>query len=378
MSRPAPFTFYELFCGGGMARTGLGPNWSCLFANDLDPDKARAYRANFGDGDLKVGDVWDLTTADLPGRADLAWASSPCQDLSLAGARRGLSGARSSAFWGFWTLIEALDREGRAPRMIGIENVSGLLTSHEGSDFTALCAALAERGYLFGALEIDAALYLPQSRPRLFVLATREPVPQGIAGRPGAFHSPAVRKAFERLPDDAKGPWRWWSLPEPARRNSTLADVLEPDDAVTWLDRAKTARLVGQMAEVHRRKLEAAKAAGGRQVGTAFRRTRMENGARVQRAEARFDGVAGCLRTPTGGSSRQFVLVVQDGEVRARLMTPREAARLMGLPDDYRLPGSATAGLYLTGDGVVAAVVRSLAAYIIEPLLTGRESAAAA
>ena len=70
MSRPSPFTFYELFCGGGMARTGLGPNWSCLFANDLDPDKARAYRANFGDGDLKVGDVWDLTTADLPGRAD--------------------------------------------------------------------------------------------------------------------------------------------------------------------------------------------------------------------------------------------------------------------------------------------------------------------
>ena len=378
MSRPAPFTFYELFCGGGMARTGLGPNWSCLFANDLDPDKARAYRANFGDSDLKVADVWDLTTADLPGRADLAWASSPCQDLSLAGARRGLSGARSSAFWGFWTLIEALDREGRAPRTIGIENVSGLLTSHEGRDFTALCSALAERGYAFGALEIDAALYLPQSRPRLFVLATREPAAASLCGRPGAFHTLAVRKAFERLPAEIQRQWRWWPLPTPARRNTTLADVLEPDDAVAWLDPAKTARLIGQMAEVHRRKLDAARAAGGRQVGTAFRRTRMENGARVQRAEARFDGVAGCLRTPTGGSSRQFVLVVQDGEVRARLMTPREAARLMGLPDDYRLPGSATAGLYLTGDGVVAAVVRSLAAHIIEPLLTGRESAAAA
>ena len=377
MSRPSPFTFYEFFCGGGMARTGLGQRWRCLFANDMDHAKGRAYAANFEAADLRVADVWDLTTADLPGRADLAWASSPCQDLSLAGARRGLSGSRSSAFWGFWSLIEALDREGRAPRMIGIENVTGLLTSHDGRDFNALCAALAGRGYAFGALEIDAARFLPQSRPRLFILATREPT-SGLDGAPGPFHSAAVRKAFERLPAEARGAWRWWSLPEPALRNSTLADVLEPDGEVAWLDAAATARLVGQMSEGHRQKLDELRAGGGRRVGTAFRRMRIEHGLRVQRAETRFDGAAGCLRTPAGGSSRQFVLVVQDREVRARLMTAREAARLMGLPDDYRLPASATAGLQLAGDGVAAAVVRHLAAHVLEPMLTGRPDAAAA
>src|SRR5688572_25620867 len=129
------FTFYEFFAGGGMARAGLGESWACLFANDFDPLKARAYRANWGGEDLFQGDVWALGAGDLPGRADLAWASSPCQDLSLAGARSGLAGARSSAFWGFWRLMEALDGEGRAPRTIVVENVAGLLTSGGGEDF---------------------------------------------------------------------------------------------------------------------------------------------------------------------------------------------------------------------------------------------------
>jgi DNA (cytosine-5)-methyltransferase 1 len=104
---------------------------------------------------------------------------------------------------------------------------------------------------------------------------------------------------------------------------------------------------------------------------------RSEHGRKVQRAEVRFDGLAGCLRTPAGGSSRQFVLVIEAGELRARLLTPREAARLMGLPDDYRLPTSATAALHLAGDGVVANVVRRLAAELLEPLLDPRSRAAA-
>ena len=78
--------FYEFFAGGGMARAGLGPEWNCLFANDFDPKKAASYIANWGSRSMKVGDVAGLTTADLPPDADMAWASFPCQDLSLAGA----------------------------------------------------------------------------------------------------------------------------------------------------------------------------------------------------------------------------------------------------------------------------------------------------
>ena len=377
MSQPPPFTFYEFFAGGGMARTGLGSGWTCLFANDFDAMKAEAYRGNFGDGDLVHGDVWELDAARLPGRADLAWASSPCQDLSLAGARGGLQGKRSSAFWGFWRLMEQLSAEGRAPRAIGIENVTGLLSSHGGADFTALCTALAGLGYRFGALEIDAAMFTPQSRPRLFVMAIRADEAEVGAGGPGGFHSPAVMKAFERLPEILKDRWVWWRAPPPARRNVALADVLEPDEDARWLPAAQAGRLVSLMAPLHRARLEGFRLTGGRHVGTAFRRTRIEAGQRVQRAEVRFDGVAGCLRTPTGGSSRQFVVVVEDGQVRARLLTAREAARLMGLPDDYRLPRGTTAALHLAGDGVVAPVVRHLAAHVLEPLLSGSKRAAA-
>ena len=165
--------FYEFFAGGGMARIGLGDNWTCAFANDFDRLKAATYRANFPDAEehLHEGDVWAIDPAGLPPHADLAWASSPCQDFSLAGARAGLAGGRSSAFFGFWRLIEALGEAG--PRAVVIENVSGLLTSHGGEDFAALCQALADQGYAFGALEIDAARFTPQSRPRVFVIATR-------------------------------------------------------------------------------------------------------------------------------------------------------------------------------------------------------------
>ncbi len=374
MSSARPFTFYEFFAGGGMARTGLGPQWRCLFANDFDARKADAYRANFGGDQLVAGDVWELDASRLPGLADLAWASSPCQDLSLAGARRGLGGERSSAFWGFWRLMEQLALEGRAPRALGMENVTGLLTSHGGSDFSALCAALAGLGYRFGALEIDAALFVPQSRPRLFLLAVRDTA--SAVGGPGGFHGPAVMKAFERLPEPLKQAWVWWRLPPPARPNVRLADLLEPDEDVAWLASAETERLLSLTAPLHRARLQTLTQTPGRHVGTAFRRTRIEAGQRVQRAEVRFDGVAGCLRTPTGGSSRQFVMVVEEGRVKARLLTAREAARLMGLPDDYRLPKATTAALHLTGDGVAAPVVRHLAAHVLEPVLSGDRLAA--
>lgn len=77
-------TWHDFFAGGGMARIGLGPGWTCTFANDHDPMKAAAYRANHGGAELLPRDVAEVALADLPGRPDLVWASFPCQDLSLA------------------------------------------------------------------------------------------------------------------------------------------------------------------------------------------------------------------------------------------------------------------------------------------------------
>ena len=381
MTRARP-TFYEFFAGGGMARLGLGDGWTCAFANDFDPVKAATYRANFPDAaeHFHEGDVFRLDARDLPGRADLAWASSPCQDFSLAGARAGLAGGRSSAFFGFWRLVEALGAKGRAPKVLVIENVSGLLTSKGGADFTALAQALAEQGYSFGALEVDAADFLPQSRPRVFVIATLEPPPARLIGE-SRYQTRAVQVAAGRLPPELAGRWIRWALDAPPARNRDLASVLEDDAAVVWHSAERTARWLELMAPLHRARLEARRDRGMRIVGALYRRMRMDDGRKVQRAEVRFDGLAGCLRTPRGGSSRQVVAVVEGGQVRTRLLTSREAARLMGLPDSYALPTAATSALHVAGDGVAVPVVRWLALELLEPLLgaaphLGRRAAA--
>lgn len=368
-------TFYEFFAGGGMARAGLGAGWRALFANDFDARKAASYAANWPDHSIRVADIATLTSKDLPGRADLAWASFPCQDLSVAGARGGLRGKRSGTFWEFARLLRELRAEGRPPEIVALENVPGALVSHGGKDFAAIASALVELGYRFGAMTLDAAHFVPQSRPRLFIVAVREGrrVPEGLArAEPDPrLHSPAIRTAHAGLPPAARAAWIWWALPAfPARRPS-LDEVIEDEPTgVEWNPAARTRRLLELMGPVHHAKVAEAKRAGGRVVGCLYRRMRTDaDGARVQRAEVRFDGVAGCLRTPAGGSSRQTILVVEGSRVRSRLLSPREAARLMGLPDGYELPARYNDAYRLAGDGVVVPVVRFLAEHLFEPLL---------
>ncbi len=372
-------TFYEFFAGGGMARAGLGPGWECLLANDLDAKKAACYATNWGAERLSVCDVASLTAADLPGTADLAWASFPCQDLSLAGSYGGLARARSGTFWEFWRLVRELRQHDRAPRTVVLENVCGALTSHGGRDFQAICGALVEEGYRFGPLVIDAARFLPQSRPRLFIVAFRgSELPQALdAGAPtAAWHTPRILAAHSALETRLRQRWVWWRLPEPPRRGLSLADLIEAaPGGVEWNRGAETARLIRMMSGENRRKLRAAARVGRPVVGTIYKRTRaLATGGRAQRAEVRFDGIAGCLRTPTGGSSRQTVLIVNGYSARSRLLSPREAARLMGLPDTYRLPANYNEAYHIAGDGVAVPAVRHLAEHLLEPL-AGRRAA---
>jgi DNA (cytosine-5)-methyltransferase 1 len=373
-------SFYEFFCGGGMARAGLEPEWRCLFANDVDPRKGAAYASNWGSEQLRIADVASLRAVDLPGSADLAWASFPCQDLSLAGAGAGLDGVRSGAFWGFSSTMRALAAQRRAPLLIVLENVAGVLTSKGGTDFAAICAALQGLGYRFGALTIDAAHFLPQSRPRVFIVAIRraEALPAWLVspGPPSHHASAALRRAAAALPPPLAADWLWWRVPEPPRANLRLADCLDGEPNETrWHSVHETERLLAALSPASRRDVELARAVGERAIGALFRRTRPDGagGVRVQ-AEARFDGLAGCLRTPGGGSSRQFLIVVAGDKTRTRLMSPREAARLMGLPDAYVLPARATEAFHLVGDGVAAPVVRFLSERLLLPLIgLGRE-----
>lgn len=374
--------FYEFFAGGGMARAGLGKNWRCVFANDFDSKKAASYAANWGAKDLLVADVAKVTTNELPGVADLAWASFPCQDLSLAGVGAGLKGERSGAFWPFWKLIQQLKEEGRAPALLVLENVCGALSSHDGKDFSAIGSALSGAHYRFGAVVIDAVDFLPQSRPRLFIIGVRDdveiPNTLRLPDPDPKFHPDRLIKAYGKLSGRASAKWVWWRLPVAPKRHATLTDLIEDKPrGVRWHTPEETQRLLSMMSDVNLKKVEKAKMTGRKMVGGIYRRTRLdEQGRKAQRAEVRFDDLAGCLRTPAGGSSRQSILVIDGDKVSSRLLSPREVARLMGLPEKYKLPENYNETYHLAGDGVAVPVVRFLAANILEPILAACAQAA--
>jgi DNA (cytosine-5)-methyltransferase 1 len=320
-------------------------------------------------------DVAAVRAGDLPS-ADMAWASFPCQDLSLAGWQRGMSGQRSGTFWAFWRLMRDLFDAGRRPPMLVIENVTGLLC---GDNFTGLCEALAALQMKFGALVLDARWFVPQSRPRVFLVAVdaRTPIDGLSVETPlGPPITKPLLAAWGRLPQTLKSLWIWWRFEVPGAASVPAVEELikpEPYD-VEWHGSFETGRLLDMMAPAHRAKVNRAAASGSLCVGFLYRRRREGR----QRAEVRFDGLAGCLRTPGGGSSRQTIVIARNGTIRTRLLSPREAARLMGLPDSFHLLGTYSQTYGAMGDGVATGVVSALSRQLLVPLIQGARNAPSA
>jgi len=356
---------YEFFAGGGMARLGLGNKWTCTFANEWSEKKAASYKANFLEStELLVEDIKKLTAADLPGKPYLVWGSFPCQDLSLAGSGAGLKGHRSGTFHHFWRLIQELNNNGRAPQVCVLENVVGAITSHGGKDFQSIIQLIVETGYKVGALVVDARLFLPQSRPRLFIIASKSTPIKGqcVSNLPNdVWHPKNLINAYKALPEAVKESWIWWDLPRPKIKIKTLADILEDDPNVRWNSEEETQKLLEMMAESNIKKVRDASKFGKKVVGTIYKRMRLDpNGQKIQRAEVRFDGVAGCLRTPAGGSSRQTVIIINGTIIKTRLLSSREVARLMGVDDSYLIPTKYNESYHLFGDGVAVPVVKHI------------------
>lgn len=355
------YTLYEFFCGGGMARSGLGQNWTCALANDNDAKKSDIYIKNWGADELVTADVADLSPKLFKQHANLVWASFPCQDLSLAGVRSGLAGKKSSAYWSFWKHIKDLHEKGDDPDIVALENVVGLLHSHDGEDFNAVVNSMIELGYTCGSFVVDAARFIPQSRPRTFIIAVRNglDLPSSIVqSSPQLDITPErLLKNYEKLPAESKEKWVWYKLDIPYSRDSHLSDILEYRPDILWHDDKINERLLELMSPSHREIVNRALESKEELVGTIYKRTRKVDGKSQQRAEIRVDGTAGCLRTPTGGSSKQHLFVVKDGKFRARWFTSREIARLMGLPEDYIMPENYNEAYYLVGDGLAVPVV---------------------
>ena len=360
-------TFAEFFAGIGLVRLGLEEEgWSVTFANDIDEQKKEMYQGHFVDLDdhFLLKDIHELRVNKIPSVL-LATASFPCNDLSLAGSRMGLQGQQSSAFWGFIRILKNLKE--RRPPLILIENVPGFLTSHGGKDFGMAMIALNRLGYVVDPFILDAARFVPQSRQRLFVvgqmksLFVNESAPR-LFDSENELRPPALADFVLKHPDIQ---WVTRKLPLPPKKRTRLEDVLEdlPESASEWWDHERAAYLLNQMSPKHRALAEKMIAGRSWTFGTVFRRVRSGR----SMAELRVDGVAGCLRTPRGGSGRQILFKAGKGKYFARLLTPRECARLMGA-DDYRIAGSLNQALFGFGDAVCVPVIGWIARYYLNPL----------
>lgn len=345
--------------------------WTVMFANDIDPMKKRLYVNHFQDGKkhFLLGDIHKLLPTQIP-TVTLATASFPCTDLSLAGRRAGLQGAHSSAFWGFVNVMAGMHE--RKPPFVLLENVTGFLTSRNGEDFCDALKALNGIGYAVDALIIDAAHFVPQSRARLFIIGKQAP---DLASEDQADLQHSELRPAKLIQFIRNHPEVNWAinnnLPHLPKLKLSLADIVEniPKSSSVWFNSERVDYLLNQTFERHLSKILAQKNRSHYEYFTAFRRVR--NGKSM--AEIRFDGIAGCLRTPKGGSARQILLRVGKGKIDIRLLTPRECARLMGA-DNFALSGTANEALFGFGDAVCVPVISWIAQNYLNIVQTGLSS----
>lgn len=356
----------EFFAGIGLARMGLeASGFRIAWANDYESDKMELYKSQFGEeedrSEFLLSDIAEVSADQLPRGAALAWGSSPCTDLSLAGTRGGLRAGESNAFWHYIRLLRDLG-DGR-PEVAVLENVVGLATSHGGDDLAAAVRAFNELGYSVDVLTLDARRFIPQSRPRLFLIAVTNPP---------AVHSDVeseLRPAWlQGVHSDPTLRTHKMPLPEPPKLllegfGELVEDMSDSDER--WWDSVRTRSFENSLSVVQASRLESMKQFDEFVYRTAYRRTR--NG--VPTWEVRPDDISGCLRTARGGSSKQAVVKLGRGNIQVRWMTPLEYARLMGA-GNYKLAEARTnQALFAFGDAVAVPAVDWLARNYLLPLV---------
>lgn len=364
-----PLTAAEYFAGIGLVRMGLQScGWQVSFASDISEKKYKMYKAFFPDAEAhyKVCDIFDLDPSDVPSTT-LATCSFPCIDLSLAGNMNGImAGNHSSAFWGFVKILKA--QEEFAPPLVLVENVPGWLYSNKGKDFRATVQALNNLGYYCDVFILDALRFTPQSRVRVFLVGTRLPpthtIVEMILTRPKSLLSNQLKKSII-LNKDLN--WFYSGIPEPPHLKSDgLSRIVEQmsDADNRWWPKEEVKRHLSMMKDSHRERVKML--ARGRQFSyrTFFRRRREGQ----QRAEVRDDDLSGCLRTAIGGSGKQFLIRAGQGNIKMRAMTPREYARLQGVPDDYSITVKGVQALTGFGDAVCVPAISWIAENILNHL----------
>ena len=363
-------TAAEYFAGIGLFRMGLeATGWRVAYANDWSHERAQMYKGFFGRSDhYDIRDIFAVKTKYVPATT-LATCSFPCIDLSLAGKRNGLNAKYSGAFWGF---LDRLREQGpNAPPIVLLENVTGWMYSNDGGDFYATAKALNDVGYTCDVFMLNARSFVPQSRPRLFMIGFRDgPVTNNgtlLSSRSKRLLPPRLRKL---ITEGGHVDWAWLDIPEPPPyRNTGLSEEIVENmghNDSRWWSEYEVERHLAMMSPQHLTMVKNIACLNEEHYRTFFRRVRRVG----QRAEVRSDDIAGCLRTAVGGSGKQFLVAAGNNRIRMRTLTPREYARLQGVPDHLPIVSDTIRqALSAFGDAVCVPVVSWIATQVLHPLV---------
>lgn len=323
------FTFIDLFAGiGGLRRAMESIGGRCVFTSEWDKFARQTYEANYRDNRPIAGDIAKIAAADIP-EHDILCAGFPCQPFSLAGVSKKNSLGRAHGFLDetqgtlFFDVVRVL----KYHRPIGfmLENVKNLRSHDRGNTFKVIIGALEELGYSVSSQIVDAQHFLPQHRQRIVIVGF------------------ATKTNFD-----------FSHLRLPPKGHIKLASILHPQDGSEQPERHYTEGPLAQVSERYTltdhlwKYLQAYKekhAKAGNGFGCSV--FGPEDVARTLSARYHKDG--------------SEILIEQDGMANPRRLTPRECARLMGYPDDFKITVSDTQAYRQFGNSVAVPVFKEVA-----------------
>lgn len=364
-------TSADFFAGIGLVSLGLQKQgWNVVYAVDHSEEKYKLYTNYFGSRHYHLQDIRKVSGKSIPS-VTLAHASFPCTDTSVAGSRGGIEAGESSTFWEFVRILKEMSAFNKLPPFVTLENVEGLLSSGSGKDLTVILKTLNKLGYFVDLLLIDAACFVPQSRVRLFIIGnlSNQPfncvVDELALNRSSNARPQKVKNIIKANPDIR---WSIRNIPALPKCILKIDDII--DDSEKWWSRERSDYLLSQMFDRHRKLVHIMMRNNYWSYGTVFRRMRVREGVKQSTAELRTDGIAGCLRTPKGGSARQILLRAGKGQLDARLINEIESSRLMGA-ENYTLPAGIALNdvLFGFGDAVCVPVIEWLTKHYLNPML---------
>lgn len=318
------FNFIDLFAGIGGLRRGFDAiGGHCVFTSEWNKFAQQTYAANFRDNEPIKEDITKIVTNDVPDH-DVLVAGFPCQPFSIAGVSKKNSLGRNHGFaceaQGTLFFDVARILKDKRPAAFMLENVKNLTSHDKGRTFDVIIRTLTdELGYHVWHRVIDAKHFVPQHRERIVVVGFRDHVPF----------------SWDDLELPAIGSVRLNSVLHPQNgHEAPEAPYTLPDGTVnpkyTLTD--KLWAYLQNYAAKH-------KAAGN---GFGFGLVGPDDVARTLSARYYKDG--------------SEILVSQGKKKNPRRLTPRECARLMGYPDDFRIPVSDTQAYKQFGNSVAVPV----------------------